>query len=288
MFHRADAVLVVDESGVDPHQSAAPSAELSRRPDVAGALDGLLSPAPCFRTAVRGYDRLQVDNYVAWAEAEIVAARRETDDLMSRYGQASAELEISRRLLARSPEGQQMSFASERIGRMLRMAADEAAEITGAAAAEADQILAEARADADARLRKAHEIKETALAAADRIREDAERLRLQVAAELQWAREQADQCLQDARAQVRREQEAAAAEAAAEVAAVQEEVRELQRRREQARNHLRMLTDQVGEALEALTGDEPTPVPARVPIPVSGDRTPNFVVDRGPAPVERV
>jgi cell division septum initiation protein DivIVA len=284
MFHRADAVLVVDESGAQPHPPASPPAELSHRPDLAGALDGLLTLAPCFRTAVRGYDRLQVDNYVAWAEAEMTAARRETDDLMSRYGHASAELEIARRLLAQSPEGQEMSFASERMGRMLRMAADEAADITGAATAEADRILAEARADADARLRKAHEIKEVALSTGDRIREEAERFRLQAAAELQRAREQADQYLRDAFAQVRREQEAAAAAAAAQVAALQDDVQELLRRREQVRGHLRRLTDQVGEALDALTGNDPIPVPGNDPTPASGERAPNFVVDRAPAP----
>jgi colicin import membrane protein len=174
-FRRPDVALISGEGAADEH-SAAPTA-LTRRPDVVGALDGLLTSAPCFRTAVRGYDRLQVDNYVAWAEAEIGAARRETDDLMARYGQASAELEISRRLLAQSPQGQETSFVSERMGRMLRTAADEAAHITAAAEADADRILAEARADADARLRKAHEIKQVAIAAGDGIREEAERLR---------------------------------------------------------------------------------------------------------------
>src|SRR4051812_39114923 len=197
MFRRADAVLVVDESGMDVHRPAPVPAELAHRPDHAGALDGLLSTAPCFRTSVRGYDRMQVDNYVAWAESEIGAARRETDDLMVRYGHASAELEISRRLLAQSPGGQEMTFVSERMGRMLQMAADEASEITGSAAAEADRIQAEARADADARLRKAHEIKQMAVMAADSIREDAERDRAEAAAELERACEQAQQYLRD-------------------------------------------------------------------------------------------
>jgi len=140
-------------------------------PNFSGDLDGVLTTAPVFRTAVRGYYRLQVDNYVAWAEAELRALRRETDDLVDRYGHCSAELEISRRLLAQSPEGQELTYLSERMGTMLRLAADEAAELTAAGAAEAEQILADARTEADARLRKAHEIKQMTVEASDRIRE---------------------------------------------------------------------------------------------------------------------
>src|SRR3954469_12011798 len=290
MVCRADAVLVVDESGMDVSCAAPRRAELATRPDRAGALDGLLSSAPCFRTQVRGYDRLQVDNYVAWAEAEIATARRETDDLMNRYGHASAELEISRRLLAQSPGGQEMTFVSERMGRMLQMAADEASEITASATADADRIQAEARADADARLRKAHEIKQMAVMAADQIREDAERDRAEAAAELERAREQAQQYLRDAAAQVWREQQAAAAAASAQVAQLQEEVQELRWRREQAREHLRRLTDQIGQALDALAGNQPSG-PSGDPRgdyrtqPPRDDRDlPNFVVDRAPVP----
>src|SRR3954470_3318587 len=167
-------------------------------PNFSGDLDALFTTAPVFRTAVRGYDRLQVDNYVAWSEAELRAARRGTDDLVERYGRASAELEISRRLLARSPGGQEMSVISERMGRMLRMAADEAAELTAVGAAEAEQLLAEARTEADARLRKAHEIKQMAVEASDHMREEARLLRAEATAELDRARAQAAQILRDA------------------------------------------------------------------------------------------
>jgi cell division septum initiation protein DivIVA len=269
MFRRADAVLVVDDSGAEA-QSPGPA----HRPDIAGALAGLLTNAPCFRTRVRGYDRLEVDNYVAWAEAELSAAQRETDDLLTRYAQVAAEVEISRRLLAQSPEGQEATLVSERMGRMLRTAADEAAEITAAASAEADKILSEARADADARLRKAHEIKQVAVDAADRIREDAERLRAEAAAELDRAREQAAQSLRDAAEQIQREQQAAAEATAARLAGLQDEAQKLCHRRDQAREHLRLLTHQVGEALDALAENYPVDPPA--------EPAPNFVVDRAP------
>lgn len=278
MFRRADAALVSGEGGTDVFAAIPTIAVPEHRPDVAGALDGLLTTDPVFRTAVRGYDRLQVDNYVAWAEAEIAAARRETDDLMGRYGQASAELEISRRLLAQSPGGQEMTFVSERMGRMLQMAADEASEITASASADADRMLAETRADADARLRKAHEIKQVAVVTGDRIRQEAEELRAAAAAELERARQQAEQYRREAAAQVRREAQIAAAAAQAQLAVLQEEVQELRRRREQAREHLLRLNDQVGQAIDALTADEPVAMPAGFRLPPPS----NFVVDRSP------
>jgi cell division septum initiation protein DivIVA len=221
-------------------------------PNFSGDLDMLLTRAPVFRSAVRGYDRLQVDNYVAWAEAELRASRRETDDLVERYGRASAELEISRRLLARSPGGQEMSVISERMGRMLQMAADEAAELTAAGAAEAEQILAEARTEADARLRKAHEIKQLAVEAADRIREEARLVRAEATAELERARTEAARLLRDARATVRREQEEASAAAEASRVQAQGELDELHRRRDRACESLRRLNEQIGVALEAV------------------------------------
>ena len=129
-------------------------------PNLTGDLDSLLSTAPCFRVRARGYDRLQVDNYVAWAEAELATGRREIDHLLARYGACSAELEISRRLLAQAPKGVDLSAVSDRVRDMLRLAADEATAMVDAARDEADRLLAETRAEADARLRKAHEIKE--------------------------------------------------------------------------------------------------------------------------------
>jgi cell division septum initiation protein DivIVA len=279
MIRRADTGRPSGAAPADAPRPVPPPAQLRSRPDVAGALDGLLSSAPVFRVAVRGYDRMQVDNYVAWAEAELTAGRRENDDLLTRYGQASAELEISRRLLAHSPEGQEMSLLSERMGRMLRMAADEAAELTAAASAEADQILAEARMDADARLRKAHEIKQMAVLSADQLHEDAERLRDEAAAELEHAREQATAYLREAAAEARRQQEQAAAAVAAQLAALQEEVQELRRRREQARESLRNLNDQIGHALDALAGTQ-----SELPPGPAAELEPNFVVDRAPVP----
>jgi cell division septum initiation protein DivIVA len=133
-------------------------------PASSGELDALLAPRPVFRAALRGYDRLQVDNYVARAETELLAVRRANDDLLTRYGACSAELEISRRLLACSPAGREQVRTSERVGEILRLAADEAARLTEAGAADADRIRGVARAEADALLRRAREVRDGAVA----------------------------------------------------------------------------------------------------------------------------
>jgi cell division septum initiation protein DivIVA len=212
-------------------RSGRPVPPPARRRGPGGQIDALLDTGPGFRRALRGYDRDEVDHYVAWVDAELYAARRATDDLMARYGSCSAELEISHRLLAQSPYGQQLTLVSERVGAILQMAADEAAELTAAAEADAGRIAAEARADADARLRKAHEIKQLAMAAGDRFREEARRLRDEAAAELESART-----------------------ASARIADLQAEVEDLQRQRAAARESLRRLTEQIDRALQALAG----------------------------------
>ncbi|SHN77967.1 hypothetical protein SAMN05660350_02590 [Geodermatophilus obscurus] len=186
MFRRNEAPV---GGGSGTAGAAARRAEESR-PGGAGNLDALLKPRPAFRAALRGYDRLQVDNYVAWAETELLAVRRANDDLMSRYGACAAELEISRRLLACSPAGREQVRTSERVGEILRLAADEAARLTEAGAADADRLRGEARAEADALLRRAREVKDGAVAECTRMRQDAEQAR--AAAEEELARAHAE------------------------------------------------------------------------------------------------
>jgi cell division septum initiation protein DivIVA len=156
-------------------------------PASSGELDALLAPRPVFRAALRGYDRLQVDNYVARAETELLAVRRANDDLLTRYGACSAELEISRRLLACSPAGREQVRTSERVGEILRLAADEAARLTEAGAADADRIRGVARAEADALLRGAREVRDGAVADCERMRAEAEEVRAAAEEELALA-----------------------------------------------------------------------------------------------------
>ena len=183
MFRRNEVPVGARAAG--PASSRAERA----RPD-GGELDPPLEPRPRFRAALRGYDRLQVDDYVAWAETELLAVRRVNDDLLSRYGACSAELEISRRLLACSPAGREQVRTSERVGEILRLAADEAARLTEAGAVDGDRLRAEARAEADALLRRARAVKDDAIAECTRMRQDAEQAR--AAAEEELARAHAE------------------------------------------------------------------------------------------------
>jgi chromosome segregation ATPase len=264
MFRRVEIVgtggyAVPEEPGTDD----APTEVIGTQappawPNVSGDIDGMLDSRPAFRIRRRGYDLLQVDNYVAWAEWEIVTARRHADHLLSRFGACSAELEISRRLLAQTPKGREVRPVSERVGEILRLAADEATQMIETAGDEADQFLAEARVEADARLRKAHSIKEMAVAAGDELREQGRRDRAEAAALLDRAHIEAEELLRGAQDQRNRlDAEAAQAQKRAEAAAqrladVQAEVEDLRRQRDEARSSLRRVTDQIGQVLQAV------------------------------------
>jgi cell division septum initiation protein DivIVA len=234
-------------------------------PNLTGDLDELLGHRPVFRTRVNGYDRLQVDNYAAWAEAELSTLRREVDHLLARFGESSAELEISRRLLADAPRNRDVFPVSDRVQEMLQLAADEAEAVREAGAQDGERILAEARAEADARLRKAHEIKEMAVGAADELQVQARRLRAEANGYLEQARQQAAEVLREAAAErdrlgaeALRERDRVVAAAEVRLAQMQAEVDDLRRQRDQTRQSLRGLTDRIGEALQAVaaTGDD--------------------------------
>ncbi|WP_347057112.1 hypothetical protein ABC795_10425 [Blastococcus sp. HT6-30] len=189
-----------------------PDAPDARAPRPAGALETLLDHRPAFRGALRGYDRMEVDNYVAWAEGELSAAHREREHLLDRVVACGTELEISRRLLAEQPVGRERPVVSARVGEVLRLAENQAAQVLDAAEADAAQVLADARLEADARLRKAHEIKEMAIDVADQLRVNAQRDRAEGAAVLERAKAEAAELLRVAAA----ERDRAAAESAAE------------------------------------------------------------------------
>jgi hypothetical protein len=130
------------------------------RPNVAGDLPTVFQAAPMFRRTVAGYDRFQVDTYVAWAEDELATADREREHLLSRHVRTRAALEEARELLSHSPGGAEVTRLSARIGSMLAAAADEATGIRAdaeadrcAAAHQAERMIAEAErvlADAEA------------------------------------------------------------------------------------------------------------------------------------------
>ena len=264
------------------------SAAASRHPRLTGDLGTLLNHRPVFRGALRGYDRLEVDNYVAWAEGELATVHREREHLLDRVVACGTELELSRRVLSEQAAGSDRPVVSARVGEVLRLAEDQAAQVLDAAEAEGAQVLADARLEADARLRKAQEIKKLAIDVADQLRADAQRDRAEAAAVLENAQAEAVELLRAAAAerdrlaaeaaadrdqaaeQARRDRLAAETALAARLSAVRAEVVDLCRQRDQARESLRCLTDRIGAALQAvgvppaeelvLAGGRPEPV----------------------------
>jgi cell division septum initiation protein DivIVA len=266
------AMFSREDSGRAGSSGGAAENGASEVPNLRGDLAELLDHRPVFRVRMQGYDRLEVDNYTAWVEGELITVRREVDHLLDRYGECSAQLEISRRLLAAAPPGREAFPVSQRVQEMLRLAEDEGAALTEAASQEAERIVAEARAEADAWLRKARQIKEAAVRAADELLDQARRDRAAAAATVAGAvergRAEAAEILRTAAAERDRlaaiaaqEREQASEEAAARLATVQAEVAGLCRQRDEARQALRGLTDRIGEALEAVADMAPADVP---------------------------
>ncbi|GAB3199922.1 hypothetical protein GCM10027261_30780 [Geodermatophilus arenarius] len=225
-------------------------------------LDGLLGTGPVFTGAVRGYDRVQVDDYVAWAETELLVLRRENEHLLSRYAAASAELQNARRRLAQLVRERQSLPGPEDAAAIVRRAEEEAAALTAAAEEEAGRIRAEALAEAQARLSGVAEMREAVLAAREQTRSEA-------AAVLEAARREAARLEEAAAAErERRDREAAAARARADAEAlerrhaVEAELEPLRDERDRARDWLRLLTGQLDEALAVVTGVVPDDVPA--------------------------
>lgn len=160
-----------------------------RRPNLSGDLGQLLSEAPCFRRRLAGYDRLQVDNYVSWAEAELQLAGREVDELAARLGRCTAELQRAQQRLSTSPAGWELGQVSERVGEILRLAADEAADLVESGVAEAERLREQGAAAAAAALHQASDVRARAAADADRLQDQAEAARQAAEDQLARARE---------------------------------------------------------------------------------------------------
>jgi colicin import membrane protein len=231
-------VYVMEGNGVQE-----PGAELEEhgagKPLSAGLTD-LLDTGPLFETALRGYDRLAVDGYVQTVEEELRSLRRQLHTVVERYHHCAAALVEARR----QPEAQ------------------------------AEEILAEARAEAQARLSNVAALREAVTIARDEARRES--------AAAAAIREEAEKMRRDAE-RIRQEVEAGPRTAdttheqtgtstALRLALLQAEMEELRRQRDEARDSLRGLTQQIEGALQSLTAVLPDDVSALAesPEPVAG------------------
>jgi DivIVA domain-containing protein len=175
---------------------------------------------PHFDIAMRGYDRRQVDEYVARAEAEIADIQTARDSALATSAERAAQLasnaahiESLKRQAANSTETISPANVSDRIRDMLRLATDEAAQTRRGAEEEAERVLSAAKAAAErVRGEAAAEFQRLTAAAAQRSAEADQKLaqaRVEAAAELEQARIEAARLLDEAAA----ERDRAAAEA---------------------------------------------------------------------------
>jgi cell division septum initiation protein DivIVA len=111
-----------------------------------GDLAVVLTERPIFRRTFHGYDQVQVETYVEWAESELASLRRALDEAFARYGRLAVEAAELRGRLARDTEDRTLSEFTGRLEQMLRLAAEEAVEIRLSAALEAERLLGTASA----------------------------------------------------------------------------------------------------------------------------------------------
>lgn len=120
-----------------------------------------------FDTAMRGYDRRQVDQHILALQGQVEVQRRRVDAADERAVAAAGQL-------AEFATESRQGFGN-RVESMLRMAAREAAEIRAVAAEDAGAIREQARGRADAHLR---ELAQSLNAEKAEVAQQAEQLRL--------------------------------------------------------------------------------------------------------------
>jgi chromosome segregation ATPase len=202
-----------------------------------------------FDTVLRGYERRQVDDYVAKAKDEIAKLKEELSEAQRKRRLANEHAEATERELrdvrAKSAHSEPRSVEDSfgyRAEKLLRIAEQEAAEVRTHASRESAAIIEQARTEAE---KHRHEVEQSLIARASVLEQQAaqrnaelQEREQQIADQLTAAREQADQ-LHAAAARtadrLRQESEAAAEEAKLRAAT------DIQRQRDQATQEIARL-----------------------------------------------
>ena len=202
-----------------------------------------------FDTVLRGYERRQVDDYVAKAKDEIAKLKEDLSEAQRRRRLANEHAEATERELrdvrAKSAHSEPRSVEDSfgyRAEKLLRIAEQEAAEVRTHASRESAAIIEQARTEAE---KHRHEVEQSLIARASVLEQQAaqrsaelQEREQQIADQLTAAREQADQ-LHAAAARtadrLRQESEAAAEEAKLRAAT------DIQRQRDQATQEITRL-----------------------------------------------
>jgi cell division septum initiation protein DivIVA len=243
-------------------------------PQYPGQLATTFGTAPIFRSVIHGYDRIQVDSYVAWAEDELLTQRRAIREVVGQFREAVGELERSRSVPVRSAEAQQLLDVTGHAQRLLVAAADEASDLLSTAAAEADRVVTEAHTEARARLERVRLLRERVGSWCDTERQRIEADRAAARELVAAAHVEAARLVEEGRRQRAEEDRAAeeararaAEEASARLAAVTRQVDGLQGQWRDLLARLRSTDGLVARALAMLDRD---PVVPAAPPPPTG------------------
>jgi DivIVA domain-containing protein len=227
-----------------------------------------------FVTVIRGYDRIEVDEYVddllavvttlRTSAAEAEKARRTAEERVAAAERKAAETAGSQQPAAAPAEGFGM-----RAERLLRLAENEAAEIRAGAAAESSAIVERARADAE---QFRHESEQALIARSAQSDQEAARrtaalderegsLKAQVEAargEIEMltraAQREADRLRDQARHEIEEKRAAAETAATRAVEAVEKDVARLNNLRESTRQELARIVEIVRTASSEVAG----------------------------------
>lgn len=189
-----------------------------------------------FPTALRGYDRTAVDDYVRSLEGRVVQAGHQSTDLQRQINDLQQQLEQTRHELDERPTGEvDYSSLGARAGHILKMAEEQAQEMLNQANVEANQLREAGRRDAD-QLRQQAET-------------DGEQIRVSGRAELQQLRDRGQQ-------QVLAEVDRARAEAVQITAAAEREAEALRRQAQQEADSIREAARLDGEEAKRAAENE--------------------------------
>jgi cell division septum initiation protein DivIVA len=206
--------------------------------------------APGFESALRGYDRRQVDEFVAAGRAEVEQLRAELAEARRQQQAAAQHVEAVERELrdlrtrpASTGSGAPEEGFGARVEKLLRLAEQEAAEARSSATGEAAVIIEKARTEAE---QHRHEVEQTLAARTSLLEQESTRRAAELEEREQRIEEQAAAAREEAE-QVRAAAALAADRLREESGAAAEETRrraeaEAERLRERAEQELARIT----------------------------------------------
>jgi cell division septum initiation protein DivIVA len=223
-----------------------------------------------FETVFKGYAKRQVEDYIAWLQEQVSAAKAELTDARRELATARDDLVETRAQLQTRPAHEEISV---RMAQILRLAEEEAQQERDAGAQQAASVLEQARGEARAALEAAHANAADIVRAARReCDDDLAAARAEANRLVETARRQAEGTMADAReraqralADADRRTEQITTLQQRRLAAVLSAHEDVVRRLEAARGVIGEILVQDGEQGDPAAAIDPTPLPAAGP-----------------------